>query len=264
MHGVRTAAPAKETKQSLESEPMYEAERLRIIYQLITNPVEEGGAGITPGEDPWKDVESIFALHDHAYNKKWINKWARQWLLSPGDLDDIRNRLGEQIAYYFAFTQAYFQFLIPMAGFGLGSWLLLGKFSTLYAIVNSLACTVFVEWWKHQEVDLAVRWGVRNVSSIATRNRNFQKEKTITDPVTGEQTAFFPATKRIQRQLLQLPFVLTCAALLGTLIATCFGIEIFVSEIYDGPLKSVLVGELRFLVYVNQINVCRSSYRLAS
>ncbi|MBE7180661.1 MAG: anoctamin [Terriglobus roseus] len=239
---MRAAAPAKETRQSLENEPMYEAERLRIIYQLITNSEAEGGAGITPGEASWKSVESIFALHDHAYNKQWITKWARQWLLSPEDLDDIRNRLGERIAYYFAFTQSYFQFLIPLAGFGVAAWLLLGKFSVFYAVVNSLACIVFTEWWKHQEVDLAVRWGVRNVSSIATRNRDFAQEKTITDPVTGEQAAFFPAAKRLRRQFLQLPFAVLCAVLLGSLIATCFGIEIFISEIYGGPLKSVLVS----------------------
>ncbi|KAF2097207.1 DUF590-domain-containing protein [Rhizodiscina lignyota] len=241
LYGVRAAAPPKETRGALESEPMYEAERLRIIFQLITNSEAEGGAGITLKEGKWKNVESIFALHDHAHNKEWINQWARKWFLSPEDLDDIRNRLGEKIAYYFAFTQAYFMFLLAPAAFGFASYFLLGHYSSTYAIVNSLLCTVFTEWWKHQEVDLAVRWGVRNVSQIASRNREFKQEKVVTDPVTGEQVAFFPATKRLQRQFLQVPFAILCATVLGTLIATCFGIEIFISEVYNGPLKSVLV-----------------------
>ena len=97
IHGVRAAAPSKETRESLEAEPLYEAERLRIIYQLITNPVSEGGAGITPKEGEWENVESIFALHDHAYNKDWIKKWSSQYLLTTEDLDDIRNRLGEKV-----------------------------------------------------------------------------------------------------------------------------------------------------------------------
>lgn len=46
----------------------------------------------------------------------------------------------------------------------------------------------------------------------------------------------------MQRQLLQIPFVLTAALALGTVIATCFGIEIFISEIYNGPFKSMLVS----------------------
>ncbi|KAI7335819.1 DUF590-domain-containing protein, partial [Hortaea werneckii] len=100
IHGVRPAEPAKEVRVSLEQEPLTEAERLRIIYQLITNPETEGGAGITPKKGDWENVESILALHDHVYNKEWIKKWSTQWLLSPQDLDEIRNRLGEKIAYY--------------------------------------------------------------------------------------------------------------------------------------------------------------------
>lgn len=97
MHGVRSAAPDKETRAALEAEPLYEAERLRIIYQLITNPTSEGGAGITPKEGEWENVESIFALHDHAYNKDWIKKWTQSYFLKTEDLDDIRNRLGEKV-----------------------------------------------------------------------------------------------------------------------------------------------------------------------
>lgn len=97
IHGVRAAAPPKETREALEAEPLYEAERLRIIYQLITNPVSEGGAGITPKEGEWENVESLFALHDHAYNKDWIKKWTSSYFLKTEDLDDIRNRMGEKV-----------------------------------------------------------------------------------------------------------------------------------------------------------------------
>ncbi|KAF2019552.1 DUF590-domain-containing protein [Aaosphaeria arxii CBS 175.79] len=241
IHGVRAAAPPKETREALESEPLYEAERLRIIYQLITNPVSEGGAGITPKEGEWKEVEALFALHDHAYNKDWLKKWTGQWFLKPEDIDDIRNRLGEKIAFYFAFTQSYFAFLLFPAAFGASAWLLLGSFSPIYGIVSSIWCIVFTEWWKHQEVDLAVRWGVRNVSRIETKRKDFKHEKQITDPITGEKVLLYPATKRLQTQLLQIPFALGAAGLLGALIATCFGIEVFISEVYGGPFKTILV-----------------------
>lgn len=107
--------------------------------------------------------------------------------------------------------------------------------------MSALWCTFFTEWWKHQEVDLGVRWGVRGVSNIEHKRNHFQHEKLITDPVTGEKVGIFPVGKRLQRQLLQVPFALGAALCLGTLIATCFGIEVFISEVYDGPLKSVLV-----------------------
>nr|OQO17052.1 hypothetical protein B0A51_14203 [Rachicladosporium sp. CCFEE 5018] len=241
MYGVRAAAPSKEVRQSLDGEPMNESERLRIIHQLITNPTSEGGAGITPKKGQWENVESVFALHDHVYNKAWIKKWSTQYLLTPEDLDEIRNRLGEKVAYYFAFTQAYFTFLTAPAAFGLAAWALLGSFSPFYAIFASIWCVVFVEYWKHQETDLAVRWNVRGVSKIDTKRHDFAHEKVVTDPVTGEEEHIFPATKRLQRQLLQVPFALVAALLLGALISTAFGIEIFISEIYNGPFKAVLV-----------------------
>lgn len=58
---------------------------------------------------------------------------------------------------------------------------------------------------------------------------------------TGEMRGVFPATKRMQRQLLQIPFAFVAAIALGAIIATCFAIEIFISELYNGPLKTYLV-----------------------
>ncbi|PSK55910.1 hypothetical protein B9Z65_4788 [Elsinoe australis] len=241
IHGIRAAAPEKETRRSLEAEPLHEGERLRIIHRLITNPETEGGAGITAKEGEWENVESIFALHDHAYNKAWIKKWSTKYLLDSKDLDEIRDRLGENIAFYFAFTQSYFQFLIAPAAIGGSVWFLLGGFSPVYAIASTLWTIVFVEYWKHQEYDLAVKWGVKGVSKIHSKRREYQHEKEATDPVTGETVKIFPATKRLQRQLLQVPFAIAAAIVLGSLIATAFAIEIFISEVYSGPLKSILV-----------------------
>ncbi|KAK5715079.1 hypothetical protein LTR15_010495 [Elasticomyces elasticus] len=241
IHGVRSAEPSRETQQSLIKDPMVESERLRIIYQLITNPQAEGGAGITPKKGEWENVESLFSLHDHVYNKEWIKKWATQWLLTPEDLDDIRDRLGEKIGFYFAFTQAYFTFLLFPAGFGIFAWSFLGHFSSIYGIVMSLWCVVFTEYWKHQEHDLALRWGVRGVSQIEAPRHEFQAKTTVRDPITGEDQATFPAVERLQRQLLQVPFTVAAVLLLGTMIATCFAIEVFISEIYSGPGKSLLV-----------------------
>lgn len=98
IHGIRAAAPEKETRQSLEKEPLHEGERLRIIHRLITNPESEGGAGIIAKQGEWENVESIFALHDHAYNKSWIKRMSTKYLLEPADLDEIRDRLGENVS----------------------------------------------------------------------------------------------------------------------------------------------------------------------
>ncbi|KAL9102088.1 MAG: hypothetical protein Q9163_002737 [Psora crenata] len=241
LYGVCAAQPDRETQNVLTTKPLTDAERLRIVHSIITNPREEGGAGITPRYGEWKNVESIFPLHDHGYNKEWIKKWSMNTYLKVEDLDSIRDRFGEKVAFYFAFTQSYFSFLAFPAVFGFSCWVLLGYFSSIYAIVNGLWCIVFLEYWKRQELDLGVRWGVRGVSAIQEKRREFQHEKEIRDPITGETVQIFPATKRLGRQLLQIPFALGASLVLGTVIATCFGIEIFLSEVYNGPFKSILV-----------------------
>lgn len=241
LYGVRTAAPEKEMKRSIEEEPVTEAERLRLVYLLITKPRNEGGAGITPKKEEWEGVESIFALHDHQFNKAWIKHLGSKYYLNQKDLEDIKNRFGEKIAFYFAFLQSYFIFLLFPAGFGFSAWVLLGGYSPIYAIINALWGVFFVEYWKKQQTDLAVQWGVRGVSKIQRKRPNFKHEGEVTDPITGESVKVYSPAKRLSRQLLQVPFAIAAALVLGGLIATCFGIEIFISEVYDGPFKSYLV-----------------------
>ncbi|KAG4027089.1 hypothetical protein MFRU_033g00590 [Monilinia fructicola] len=240
LYGVRTAAPEKNMQEALSAEPMTEAERLRLVYLLITKPRNEGGAGITPKKGEWKGVESIFPLHDHAFNKAWIKEITSKYLLTTKDLEDIKDRFGEKIGFYFAFLQSYFMFLIFPAAFGFCAWVLFGQYSPIYAVVNGLWGIVYTEYWKKQETDLAVQWGVRGVSKIQHKRPDFKHEREIKDPVTGEQIKFYSPVKRLSRQLLQVPFALCATVILGSLIATCFAIEIFISEVYHGPFKAYL------------------------
>jgi len=240
IHGVRLTEPAQDVEASLNEDPLTDAERLLIIYQLITNDEKDGGAGIRPKTKRWPQVESIFALHDHVYNKHWLQKWSTNWQLNIEDLDEIRNKFGEKVAYYFAFEQTYFNFLIYPGVGGFLAWLLLDSFSPIFAVLACSWCVIFVEWWKHRERDLALRWGVRGVSNIESKRDEFEASHEIEDVATGEKQKTFPAWQRLQRQALQLPFAICAIAVLGSLIILCFVIEIFIGEVYDGPGKSVL------------------------
>lgn len=246
LYGVRAAAPEKEMQKAIDDEPVTEAERLRLAYLLITKSPSDGGAGITPKEGEWKRVESIFALHDHTFNKAWLKDISSKTFLDASDLARIKDKFGEKIAFYFSFLQSYFLFLTFPAGFGFFAWLILPKFSPTYAVVNALWTIVFVEYWKKQETDLAVQWGVRGVSKIQRKRPAFQHETIMRDPVTGEEVKIYSPVKRLSRQLLQVPFAIGAALMLGSLIATCFGIEIFISEVYEGPFKTYLVSAYRY------------------
>ncbi|KAI1415767.1 DUF590-domain-containing protein [Hypoxylon sp. FL1857] len=240
LYGVRINAPDKDVGKEFANHSISEAERLRTVYLLITKPKNEGGAGITPKIGQWKYVISIFPLHNHAFNRQWIKQWSTKYFLNEQDLDQIRDKFGESVAFYFAFVQSYFAFLLFPAAFGFGAWLILGRYSWFYAFVNSLWSVVFFEWWKKKEVDLAVQWGVRGVSRIQRPRTQFKWDHEKADPVTGEAVKVYPPVKRLQTQLLQIPFALGCLAILGALYVFCFSIEIFLSEIYNGPFKSYL------------------------
>ncbi|EEQ86196.1 plasma membrane channel protein [Blastomyces dermatitidis ER-3] len=239
LHGVRNSQPNPNAKGSYT--PETDAERLLMVHNMITAPSNEGGAGITPKYGEWNHVDSVFPLHDKLLNKTWIKAWTSKTFLTADDLDQIRNHHGEKIGFYFAFLQSYFSFLVFPAAFGVACWVLLGNFSIVYAIVNCLSCVLFAEMWKRQERDLRIRWQVKNVSEIRTKRREFQYLSKSVDPATGEELLLFPSTTRLGRQLLQAPFAIVAVLALGTLIATCFAIEIFISEIYAGPFKSYLV-----------------------
>ena len=241
LYGVRTAAPQKNMEEALSAEPVTDGERLRLVYLLITKPKNEGGAGITPKEGEWKDIQSIFPLHDHQFNRQWIKDLSSKYLLKQADLEEIKDRFGEKIGFYFAFLQSYFMFLTFPAAFGFLSWVLLGQFSPIYAIINGLWCIIYTEYWKKQQTDLAVQWAVRGVSKIKHTRPAFKHEREMKDPITGEQIKVYSPVKRLARQLLQVPFAIVATTILGSLIAGCFAIEIFISEVYDGPFKGYLV-----------------------
>ncbi|RAL11947.1 anoctamin family protein [Aspergillus homomorphus CBS 101889] len=237
LYGVRNTEPEAESS----AEPQSESERLRVIYHMMTVPKEAGGAGITPKHGEWKNVDSIFPLHDEEMNKQCMKDWSQKTFLSPQDLDQIRNIFGESVGFYFSFLQSYFKFLLFPALFGFSCWLLIGSFSIVYSVANCLWCIIFIEYWKRQEEDLSCRWQTKGVSAVREKRREFRPEKEVRDESTGEIKGVFPATTRMCRQLLQVPFALLSTIALGVIIATCFAIEIFISEIYNGPLKSYLV-----------------------
>ena len=69
---------------------------------MINHPRSDGGAGITPQTGEWKNVDSVFPLHDHAKNKKWMSEFSRKTLLSPEDLDEVKNEMGEKVSLPFS------------------------------------------------------------------------------------------------------------------------------------------------------------------
>lgn len=98
LHGVRQIQPVKETVDTLAEAPLSQAERLRMIYSMITAQNVDGGANITPQHGEWENVDAIFPLHDHETNKRWLSEFAKKTFLTPDDLDEVRDVQGEKVS----------------------------------------------------------------------------------------------------------------------------------------------------------------------
>jgi anoctamin-10 len=96
LYGVCHTAPEQDAQDILDSNVLTQAERLRIVYNLITNPCEKGGAGITPNAGDWQPVDAIIPLHDQDFNKRWLKEWSTKYFLSVDDLTKIRDHYGEK------------------------------------------------------------------------------------------------------------------------------------------------------------------------
>ncbi|KAK1142626.1 hypothetical protein N8T08_007430 [Aspergillus melleus] len=238
LYGIAHELPVGDDQTIAESESP--AEELRSVYHAVTWQKSLGGAGITAQHGPWKHVTAAIPLHDPAANAELLRKWSRSVLLTPDDLDAIRALFGEKVAFYFAFIHCYSTFLFFPAAWGVFSWLYLGPYSVAGAVVNCLWCIVFVEYWKIRETELSLRWNVKGVGALKVNRVQYVWDKEIKDPITGETMRVFSAHKQLLRQLLLIPFATVASLALGTLIIASFALEVFISEVYNGPFKSYL------------------------
>ncbi|KAG6024649.1 hypothetical protein E4U41_001730 [Claviceps citrina] len=217
----------------------FEAEDLFALYQLISWPKDLGGAGITPQVGDWAHVKSIFPLHNEAVNQSLLRHLSSRIILTVDDYDKIRDLHGSKVAFYFAFLQTYLMFMTFPAITGLIAWQFLSKYSLAYAVLTSVWCTVFVEYWKIQEVDLSIRWKVRGVHKVKVNRPSFKYEKILVDE-NGRTKHHFPKWKHISRQLLQIPFILVSALALGLIICSFLVVEVLICEMYEGPYQPIL------------------------
>ncbi|XP_014556665.1 hypothetical protein COCVIDRAFT_99136 [Bipolaris victoriae FI3] len=237
LYGITKNHPGGTAKSIVSA--AFEAEDVLSVYHLVNWRKEFGGAGITPGFPPWENVTSIFPLHNPRANRALLAHLSTRVFLDLSDLDQIRNLWGSKVAFYFAFIQTYFRSLAFPCAAGLFAWAFLPQYSLCFALLIGVWCTVFLEYWKIKQADLAIRWNVRGVGSLKVDRPQFRYEKEIIDSA-GRVQRIFPRWKRILRQLLVVPFVIISTVILGALITCVFFLETFIGEAYDGPHKFYL------------------------
>lgn len=123
---------------------------------------------------------------------------------------------------------------------GIIGWLYLGPYSIIYGASLCVWCVVFVEYWKIREHDLSLRWNVKGVVGLKVNRPEFKWETEVPDAISGQMIKSFPQWKQFLRQLLLIPFASVASVALGSLIVGTFASEVFISEVYNGPMKNYL------------------------
>lgn len=97
--------------------------------------------------------------------------------------------------------------------------------SLTYTFINLLWGLIFITGWKLPEQKFINSWGLQNVSNI---------EK-VPQTVSGKKRSY-----RFLKQLAFIPIALFFTLILVSFQLSCFVAEIFITEIYVGPLRGLL------------------------
>lgn len=242
LHGIVHQRPLGDSATVVDADTP--AEALRSVYHLVTWTHEQGGAGVTAGLGQWERITASFPPQASAANASLLAEFASKTILSSGDLDEIRALFGEKVAFYYAFIQAYSIFLLVPSTLGVLWYFLVGSYSISFGTMVGLWSIVFVEYWRRQETDLALRWDVKGVQELKVNRPQYVWDKEYVDPTTGEKVRSFSKHSRLLRQALFVPFALLAGIALGTVLVASFLLEAYMTDVYGGPFKEYWVRRI--------------------
>ncbi|KAJ5949862.1 hypothetical protein N7454_001446 [Penicillium verhagenii] len=242
LHSIVHSVPAGDEDTVAHSETP--AEELRSVYHVVTWSKELGGAGITPNHGKWENVTASFPLHDMDACSELSGQLNRKANLTTEDLDTIRALFGEKVAFYFAFISSYSVFLIIPTILGILAWLYLGcSYSIFYGGALCIWAVVFVEYWKVRQYELSIRWSVEGVGTLKVNRPEWYWDKEVRDAATGQVLRTYSGWKQFLLQTPIVPFAITAATLLGTMVALVFALELYIEEFYP----DFLYGYIQYL-----------------
>ncbi|KAJ1976934.1 hypothetical protein H4R34_003792, partial [Dimargaris verticillata] len=212
------------------------AERLRLVYTVLTASQQTGGADLHPANHP--HIATVFPLHNKRFTRGWMKSWSLKWLIDQRDLHLIKDYLGEKMAIYFAFLQFYFLWLLVPAVVGVGYYALGGYYSASFAVFILAWSIAFTETWDRRQRDIATFWGTRNLATVEEVHPYFRPQGYTQDSVTGEMVAYYPVWRRWLRRCVTVPLMGVGVLGLAVIIGVLFALQTFADEHYSGPLQA--------------------------
>lgn len=164
-------------------------------------------------------VTQIFPLHDREKLKALEHKWYLSFNRKQ-PLDSIKDYFGETIALYFGFLSFYSVSLVPpvllVVVFALSGAHVQTK-NTVFAILNLIWATVFLEAWKRRCAEISFKWGTLTSGMTSEQDEEPRPQYWGTkrlSPITGEMEHYYPSWMRnLKVYCVSYPIVVLCMIL---------------------------------------------------
>lgn len=216
------------------------ADRPRLVYSYLTHSTESDGVGITPGKGEWKFVESITPVSGYLSDVKLFARTKDELFKPVLVTSSIFKTYGPEVALYFEFLKFFIGNLVFLSIFGVIATLRGKYYSLTFSFVNLTWGVLFLLLWNRRERYLVNFWGVQNAHKIDVHDA----ELTSVNKESRETPTYKDREKReglkFVKQLSFAPIAIGFIVVLVSYQLGCFVLEIFLSEIYDGPGKMFL------------------------
>ncbi|KAG2786459.1 hypothetical protein PC129_g15647 [Phytophthora cactorum] len=162
----------------------------------------------------------LYPLHRDEARRQLTRRWGAQSALALPPLQDIYAYFGPRIAMYFAWLAFYTKMLVLPAVYGVVVHVLgqlnLAPSCTVHCVLVAIGTSLIADMWRRRQREVEFTWGYDGVlSSLHATTRVQFKGEWMQDPVTGVQCFDFPHHKRLLRQLLAVPLLVSMCCLVG-------------------------------------------------
>lgn len=216
-----------------------------------------------------KLITTILCLHDATRLDKLSGRWYREKSILTQPINEIREYFGDAIAVYFSFLAYYTKALIPLIALTLTLTLLSNEWSeiysySLYAVVNVIWASVFLEMWKIKSAQVAYKFGSFQKREWEDPRNGFHGPLGL-NPITGKQEPCYSSWKRQLRMcLISFPCTTLCISVAVWIMFYYFRWDSDFAQKYDDDpaISSKIIRNLPSVAYSCVVLVANCFYRI--
>ncbi|BGP56210.1 hypothetical protein JCM8202v2_003823 [Rhodotorula sphaerocarpa] len=289
LHGLASPRASPREPRDFAAEPVEMAERLRLVYAILTTPRILGTPSIRspiatghscglplaeqlpprpPNKVEFPHLIDLFPPHDPEFNRLWMKRWTEVPMerlkqnpldalsIPQHELDELKAHMGEQVAVYFAFLGFYARWLAFPSLIGAFFWVLGLRYHPFLGLGFIGWSVLFVETWRIRERALAVQWGTYHLERVEQDRPGFVGDGYEVDPVTGVTRQRWSFGRTLTRGLASVPAYAAFVGFLGVIVAMIYVVETITNEVYDGHFQRILslLPTVLFVAVVPQVN----------